>query len=146
MGSVMSRAAPTTPVVAVILLREPWSVQCMTSNPHAHTQALLEIRSFGECFPGGKIELGETPEAAARRELWEELRVRVVGPMRPVGPVKVHGAFSIRHFLVSEWESHPGCVPGRVVAREGQRVRWVPVTMLASRPLSPSARAILVDL
>ena len=38
------------------------------------------------CFPGGRIESGETPETAALRELWEELRVpsrqvTLLGPM-----------------------------------------------------------------
>ena len=38
------------------------------------------------CFPGGRIESGETPERAALRELWEELRipswqVTLLGPM-----------------------------------------------------------------
>ena len=35
----------------------------------------LEMQPGEICFPGGRIESGETPERAALRELWEELRI-----------------------------------------------------------------------
>lgn len=46
----------------------------------------LEMQPGEICFPGGRIESGETPETAALRELWEELRVpsrqvTLLGPM-----------------------------------------------------------------
>ena len=46
----------------------------------------LEMQPGEICFPGGRIESGETPERAALRELWEELRipswqVTLLGPM-----------------------------------------------------------------
>lgn len=51
------------------------------------TKILATERGYGEFkgqweFPGGKIEKGETPEEAIRREIWEELEVEIeVGPL-----------------------------------------------------------------
>ncbi len=46
----------------------------------------LEMQPGEVCFPGGRIELGEAPEDAAVREVWEELQVQreqieILGPL-----------------------------------------------------------------
>jgi 8-oxo-dGTP diphosphatase len=61
---------PTTIVSAAIIAREDGHI--LISQRPSHSR----MRGFWE-FPGGKLELGEDPRAALRRECLEELGVQV---------------------------------------------------------------------
>jgi 8-oxo-dGTP diphosphatase len=63
-------------VVAAAVVEREGRIMLCQRLPNAHNALKWE-------FPGGKLEAGESPEAALARELWEELGVRVaVGRVR----------------------------------------------------------------
>ena len=76
-------------------------------------------------FPGGKVEPGESPDAALIRELHEELGISV-HPGAPLinVPQRYPGKrlrLDVRH--IGSWR-------GRVQGREGQALAWVPPAQL----------------
>ena len=66
----MSAAASRPVAVVAAVIRREGRVMLCQRRPDAHNPLKWE-------FPGGKIEAGESPEAALARELMEELDIRV---------------------------------------------------------------------
>ena len=103
--------------VAVGVLIDPQGRFLLTSRPEGKVYA-----GYWE-FPGGKLEAGETVEAALRRELIEEIGI-VIGPVEPWkievmdyphARVRLHfckvrawtGAFEMRERQAMSWQQLP---------------------------------------
>ncbi|HHS89356.1 MAG TPA: (deoxy)nucleoside triphosphate pyrophosphohydrolase [Rhodobacteraceae bacterium] len=86
-------------------------------------------------FPGGKVEEGETPEAALIRELQEELSIDTWESCLAPLAFASHG-YDDFHLLMPlfacrKWK-------GIVRAREGQELSWVSPARLSDYPMPPA--------
>ncbi|HWU03248.1 MAG TPA: (deoxy)nucleoside triphosphate pyrophosphohydrolase [Novosphingobium sp.] len=84
-------------------------------------------------FPGGKVEPGETPHAAARREMAEELGVELV--LEDLEPVSfaalADGApLTILLFACRRWQGEPQPIDAEAIA-------WTPAQDIAGLSMPP---------
>jgi len=107
----------------------------VTRRPdHVHQGGLWE-------FPGGKLELGETAVEGLRRELHEELGIRVL-ETRPL--IRIHHDYGDRHVLLDVHRVR--AFLGEPQGREGQPLAWVDPQDMDPRTFPAADRPIITAL
>ena len=129
--------APPLVLVAAVVLVDADGRVLLAQRPQGKAMAGLWE------FPGGKLDPGETPEAALIRELAEELGIDVAASCLAPFTFASH-AYPEFHLLMPlyvcrKWTGIP-------TAREGQRLVWVRPARLAEYPMPPADKPLVAML
>jgi len=121
-------------VAAGVLVDRAGRVLLARRPDHGHQGGLWE-------FPGGKLEPGEDPETALKRELDEELGIEPL-EFRPL--IRVPHRYADRHVVLHAWRIERW--RGEPRGREGQPLAWVTSDELVRRPMPAADRPIVAAL
>lgn len=123
-------------VVAAVISDAEGKVLCMQrgNSRYAYTAYKYE-------FPGGKIEAGETPQEALRRELIEEMDLQVRVGRKVADVVHEYPDFRIRLQAYR-------CTAGSLHFRRKEHVahQWLPLACLGELDWAEADRAIIDQL
>jgi 8-oxo-dGTP diphosphatase len=138
-GAVMAQPASGAPLVlvAAVALVDADGRVLLARRPEGKVMAGLWE------FPGGKVDPGETPEAALIRELAEELGIDVAVSCLAPYTFASH-AYPDFHLLMPLYVCRKWS--GIVVPREGQRLAWVRPARLAEYPMPPADKPLVAML
>ena len=124
----MSEGLPTVLVSAVALIDRDGRVLLAQRPAGKRMAGLWE-------FPGGKIETGETPEAALIRELGEELGINTaescLAPLSFASHAYDDFHLLMMLFVCRRWHGQPRPV-------EGGALKWVTPNQLRDYPMPPA--------
>ncbi len=113
-------------LVSAVALIDPDNRVLIAQRPEGKSMAGLWE------FPGGKVQTGETPEAALRRELKEELGIEVCETCLAPFTFASH-SYDDFHllmplFICRTWDGEP-------ISRENQKLAWVRAKALKNYPM-----------
>lgn len=111
-------------VVAAIIVGPDQQIFISRRAEHLHQGGLWE-------FPGGKVEIGENPETALARELFEEIDIRV-SASQPY--MQVEHDYVDKKVLLDIWQVDD--FSGHARGKEGQQCRWLSLEQLLSPALT----------
>jgi 8-oxo-dGTP diphosphatase len=116
-------------LVSAVALIDPEGRVLLAQRPEGKSMAGLWE------FPGGKVEPGETPEAALIRELQEELGIDTwascLAPLTFASHSYPHFHLLMPLFACRRWQGTPQ-------SREGQALKWVRAQALRDYPMPPA--------
>lgn len=118
-------------VAAAVLLRKDGAFLLAQRPPGKAYEGYWE-------FPGGKIEMGETPLHALCRELHEELGITAVTAHPWLERVFAypHAVVRLHFFRVFDWQGEPH-------GHEGQQLSWQRSPLISVAPLLPANAPVL---
>ena len=127
--SVNSGHIPVLILVAAVALIDEDGRVLLAQRPEGKSMAGLWE------FPGGKVEAGETPEAALIREIGEELgislRLPCIAPLTFASHAYESFHLLMPLFVCRRWE-------GEITPREGQALAWVRGNALRDYAMPPA--------
>jgi 8-oxo-dGTP diphosphatase len=121
-------------------------IEVVAAIIHDEGRIFATQRGYGDYkdgweFPGGKMELGESPEEALKREIWEELETKIIVEHLVQTVEYDYPKFHLKmHCFWCHIES------GQLVLKEHEAARWLKPEELDSVDWLPADKVVVKKL